>query len=235
VDVAGLLFRDGTWDRDIWRCVDELNEYRLPDRFGPGDRILDLGAHVGAFTYACLRRGAGHVTAYEADSANYDLLVHNLMKACHAAHRASLHFAAVWRSDRPAGLLSHGGYPDAHNTGGGGVFWGAPGGQAVPAVPFDVAIVRTLGPAGPPLRLVKLDIEGSEWPCLLTSRNLRLVQALCGEYHAVPAGIPEHARVEGFPAYTPEVLKGFLAAQGFGRVTLEPTDERLGRFWAERE
>jgi FkbM family methyltransferase len=233
--MVGLLFRDGTWDRDIWRSVHELNEYRLPDRFGPADRILDLGAHTGAFTYACLRRGAGHVSAYESDSQNYDLLVHNLMKACRAAHRASLHFAAVWRNDRPEGLLSHGGYPDAMNTGGGGVFWGAPAGQAVPAVAFDVAVVHALGPNGPPLRLVKLDIEGSEWPCLLTSRNLPLVRALCGEYHAVHDYIPEHARVEGFPAYTPEVLKELLAARGFGRVTLEPTDGRLGRFWAERE
>jgi FkbM family methyltransferase len=233
--VAALRFRDGTWDRQIWRNVDELNEYRLPDRFGPADRVLDLGAHVGAFTYACLRRGAGHVTAYEADVANYDLLVHNIMKVCFAAHRASLHFAAVWRNDRPADFLTHGGYPNAFNTGGGGVVWPAAGGRAVPAVPFDVAVVRALGPGGPPLRLVKLDIEGSEWPCLLTSRNLALVQALCGEYHALTADVPEHARVEGCAAFTPDALRDFLTQQGFRRVTTTPSDERLGRFWADRE
>ena len=45
-------FRDGTLDKAIFNAVVRLNEYRLPDSFAPGDIVIDVGAHIGAFAEA---------------------------------------------------------------------------------------------------------------------------------------------------------------------------------------
>src|SRR5665213_1913253 len=58
---AHWRLRPRTIDRRIFRHVVIDNEYALPDRFHPDDTILDIGGHVGSFSLAALRRGAGMV------------------------------------------------------------------------------------------------------------------------------------------------------------------------------
>src|SRR5438105_3684382 len=70
--------RPRTMDGDIWHSVVGHNEYRLPRRFRPTDIVLDIGAHIGAFSYAALTRGAGRVYAYEPHAGNVELAECNL-------------------------------------------------------------------------------------------------------------------------------------------------------------
>ncbi|MDQ2731571.1 MAG: FkbM family methyltransferase, partial [Armatimonadota bacterium] len=95
-----------------------------------------------------------------------------------------------------------------------------------------------------PVRLLKMDCEGSEFPILLTATKLHLVEEICGEFHEMGGlfdgnSIPDAARVEGYPAYGIGELFLFLNAAGF-RVIYERSalpDGRpcnLGHFWAKR-
>ena len=54
-------FRSGTLDEAIFNAVVGFNEYRLPDRFVPGDIVIDIGAHIGTFAQAVLARGCENV------------------------------------------------------------------------------------------------------------------------------------------------------------------------------
>lgn len=91
-------FREGTWEEAIWNSVTRQNEYRLPESFAPEDVIIDLGCHIGGFSFACLHRGAGKVFSFEASPANYATAVTNLSRF---GSRAEVSHAAMRRSDRP--------------------------------------------------------------------------------------------------------------------------------------
>ncbi len=221
-------FRPGTWDQAIFESVAIRNEYRLPDRFAPGDVILDIGAHIGSFGYATLSRGAGTIYACEAFPANALSVRHNLKPY---GRRAIVLNAAVWRSDRPApASLYFTQSSDSQNTGGGGVVT-APTDRAIPAVPFDSIVDRATGNGKRRVRMLKLDCEGAEWPILFTSRRLHLIDAICGEYHL---GVPvERYELPGVTAFTTDVLRELLTHAGF-EVEIEPAavDPRFGHFFA---
>lgn len=59
--------RPGTMDAGIWLEVVQNNEYRLPPQLAATDAVVDVGAHIGGFGYACLSRGAGRVWAFECE------------------------------------------------------------------------------------------------------------------------------------------------------------------------
>ncbi len=231
-DGGPALFRPGTRDWDIFYSVVVENEYHLPEAFGPDDVLVDIGTHIGSFALAALLRGAGRVCAFEAEAGNH-------RQACRLLRlfgdRARVHRRAVWRSDRPADVLYHTGYSDAgSNTGGGSVLWGA--GEPVPAVALDEALREVTEEGRRRVRLLKLDCEGSEYPILLTSRLLHLVDAVCGEYHDVGAPLPEGARIDGVDRFTPEVLEDCLRRNGFHvqRVADPGSGGCLGKFFATR-
>jgi len=116
-------FRKGTMDQIIYDQVLYYNEYQLPDQFSKSDLILDIGAHIGAFTYAVLQRGAGKVYAIEADAENHRLASRNLANFIQS-EQAVLLYGAAWRSDPNDDVLYHDGYSEPGwyiNTGGGGV------------------------------------------------------------------------------------------------------------------
>src|SRR5262245_11121336 len=166
--------RPDTIDRRIFRHVVIDNEYRLPERFGADDVLLDVGAHIGSFALAALRRGAGRVYCCEPDRDNFRLLEHNLSPY---QPRVRLLAGAVWRSDQPAAALGLHNPIDPRNTGACRL---TEGGDSTAAFAFDDLVDRlTVG--GRRLRLVKLDCEGAEWPILLTSRRLGRIEAFCGE------------------------------------------------------
>ncbi len=144
--------------------------------------------------------------------------------------RAVVRRAAVFRSDRDVASLPFGPTLDRANTGGFAV-WNGPDCGPVPGVAFDAVLDEVTRAGRQRVRLVKLDCEGSEWPILLTSRRLGLIDALCGEYHVDDFRGP--LRVEGFGRYRPELLRDVLTAQGFA-VELEPTRLPVGLFFARR-
>ncbi len=222
---AHWQMRPRTIDRRIFRHVVIDNEYALPDRFRPEDTILDIGGHVGSFSLAVLRRGAGMVHTCEPDAENFEVLVNNLAPYW---DRVRLRRKAVWHE--PSTALGLHNPIDPRNTGAGQVCLESPA-QAVAVVAFDDLVREIAG--GRRLRLVKLDCEGAEWPILLSSQCLHLIDELCGEYHLTP--LPEAFAVPGHERFSPEVLRECLEGAGFS-VRLVPTGEEpfpTGLFFAK--
>jgi FkbM family methyltransferase len=223
---AHWRLRPGTLDRRIFLDVVVRNEYRLPDRFAPSDVVVDVGAHVGSFTLAALRRGAGRALACEPFVENYRLLEHNLGPQ---RDRVTLLGRAVWRSDRPPEELALGNPLDARNTGAPRICAG--GTERALSIGLDELIEQ----AGGRVRLLKLDCEGAEWPALLTATRLAAVTEVCGEYHL--GDFTDSFGAADLPDFSLDRLRDHLGQAGF-RVELVP-DARspfpVGLFFAQRQ
>ena len=102
-------FRNGTLDQAIFNGVFVLNEYRLPERFAPGDIVIDVGAHIGSFAEAVVSRGCRNVTCIEPDRSNFEIAAANLRPHIEAGC-VELVRGAAWRSDRNADDLRFDGY-----------------------------------------------------------------------------------------------------------------------------
>ncbi|HXO68865.1 MAG TPA: hypothetical protein VN838_07875, partial [Bradyrhizobium sp.] len=165
---------------------------------------------------------------------------------------------AAWRSDQNTDELYFDGYhpfPDSFigmqgilNTGNGSVIWGS--GEPVVKIAFDEIVDRVTNHGAHRVRLLKLDCEGAEWPILLTSQRLGLVDEICGEFHEIGGKFFEISedRTEKQPVFsfenverfTVDLLVDHLTTAGFAvtwhrhtRPTGSP--EGLGLFFATRE
>ena len=253
----GWTFRPGTLDRMVFNGVVLHDEYRLPARFAPADIVIDVGAHIGSFAYAVVQRGGEHVCSIEPDAANCALAARHLDPYIRSG-RVQLRQEAVWRSDPNDDALRFDGYhpfPRSFtgmegivNTGNGSVVFGA--GEPVAKVSLDDLIDSLTEHGQRAVRLLKLDCEGAEWPILLTSRRLHLIDEIVGEFHEIggpfleigedrpPAPPVFHSdRVAGF---TIEELVRCLRDAGFGvtwRRHQRPDGalEGLGLFFATRD
>lgn len=190
-----LMFRPGTWDADIWKTVTQEDEYGLGEyRFDrtKNAAVIDVGAHVGAFTFNVLSRGAVRVVAVEPDEDNLFYLRHNVYMALGAVDRVVVVAGAV--SGRLNLTVDF--PPLAHpNTGGRAVtnHAGLEVDEHLRAAVYFPVLVDLAVPGGD-VNLAKLDCEGSEWDIL---DGLALhdpqgaaarVQNWVGEYHcASPA------------------------------------------------
>jgi FkbM family methyltransferase len=238
--VATVTFRPGTHDAMIFHSVNDHNEYRLPDSFEKGDIIIDIGTHIGSFCHAALQRGANHVYGFEAEPSNYECARQNLRSF---GSRVSVQNRAVWRSDQPAGTLRICHSHHVENTGGGNVFW-SEGGIPVSGIAFDDIVRSVTNNGRRRVRMVKIDCETSEFPILLTSRMLHLVDAIVGEFHECGGAydknpIPDHARVAGYDRFTIVELTDVLTRAGFevthSRLrTPDGQDTNIGPFFAHR-
>jgi FkbM family methyltransferase len=256
-------FRPGTVDRMIFNGVVGHNEYQLPDRFAPSDVVIDVGAHIGSFAHAVVQRGCRQVRCFEPDGDNCRSAEVHLRNYIDAGW-VRLSRAAMWRSDANDDRLrfdgyqafpkSFGGMEGILNTGNGSVLWGT--GDAVDKIALDDVIDEILGETianvangARRIRLLKLDCEGAEWPILLTSRRLHLVDHIAGEFHEL--GGPYLEISEDRPAaplvfqsnrvtqFTIEELARVLTEAGFAvthRRHRRPDGalEGLGMFFAER-
>lgn len=241
-----LQFRPRTIDRMIYNAIHFANEYRLPPSFNAEDIILDIGAHAGYFAQCVLEKGAGKVISVEAEQENYALAQQHLAEYI-ASGRAELIFGAAWRSDNNEDILYHSGHTyfsnhPLRNTGGGDVLWQTDG-EVVPQIAFDDLLWQATDQGRRSVRLLKLDCEGSEWPILLTSKRLHLVEEICGEYHEIGGAYDQLDLPPwnfGHTAYTEQLIKKFLTSAGFKVETYRHQDaethqpERLGMFFARR-
>jgi FkbM family methyltransferase len=250
-------FRNGTLDQAIFNNVVGRNEYRLPDRFAASDIVIDVGAHIGSFAQAVLARGCENVYAIEADRTNFEIAAENLRPHIENDY-VQLVRGAAWRSDRNMDELRFDGYhpfPKSFtgmqgilNTGNGSVVWGL--GEPVAKVAFDEIVDRVTNQGEHRVRLLKLDCEGAEWPILLTSQRLGLIDEICGEFHEIggqfleisedrPARQPIFS-FAGVEKFTIDVLVDHLSDAGF-TVTWHRhsrpggSPEGLGLFFATRE
>jgi len=201
------------------------DEYRIAkERFKPEDIIIDIGAHIGVFSYLCYAQGSRAVYCYEPGDRNFQLLERNL-GSLPGVH---LFRAAVWRSDgedSPELLLSG---SAGENTGANSVV------AAGRVIDFpSQKLSPSSGVAGrvasvgldrilerfERVKLLKLDCEGSEFPILLTSRRLDKVERIVGEIHECSEEIMDlldpRSRVPGYTAYRLEALVACLESLGF--------------------
>jgi FkbM family methyltransferase len=228
-----FVLRPGTNDDVIYENVVAHNEYRLPDQLQPGAVVLDIGVHVGAFSYLALTRGAAAVYGFEPEPSNFACARRNLAPF---GERAHLDARAVWRSDTPASPQHFWPSSDGANAGGGTLIWETDG-PLVDAVPFD-DIAEAISEGGRRrINLVKIDCEGAEFPILLTSRLLGRIDRIVGEYHELRAALPAHVRVPGCDEFTIEALAKGLERHGFvvtwhRQATAKYGD--LGLFFAHR-
>jgi len=204
---SGFSFRPGTWDRNIFRSINykQFNEYRLPETFNPDDIIIDIGAHIGSFTYACLQRQAQHIYSYEAFAENMQILQKNMEPF---GQRVELNHKAVWRSDIKLDGLTYLRDEIAEHRGLGMVDIEASG-LPVESIGLDEILARF-----EQVRLLKVDCDRSEYVVLLTSRLLNRVEAMCIEYEAL-APVPEFMGLNQYPILDRAVLENFLHKQGF--------------------
>jgi FkbM family methyltransferase len=228
-----LAPRPGTNDDVIYNSVVTRNEYRLPERLAPDAVVIDIGAHVGAFSYLALVRGAASVHSFEPEPSNFARAGENLAPF---GDRVHLYNRAVWRSDRPSAPLHFWASSDGANTGGGTLIWETDG-PLVDAVAFD-EVIDTIGDSGSRrIDLVKIDCEGAEFPILLTSNLLTRIDRIVGEYHELRADLPAHVRIPGCDRFTLDALTAALERAGF-RVSAEPQATAqygaLGLFFADR-
>jgi FkbM family methyltransferase len=240
----------------IFDGVVALDEYRLPERFEPDDVVVDVGAHIGSFAYAVVLRGGRHVWSVEPDPTNCAVAAEHLRPYVDRGYVRLVH-AAAWRSDPNDDELRFDGYhafPRSYpgmdgilNTGNGSVVWGL--GEPVAKIAFDDVVDLATNRGERRVRLLKLDCEGAEWPIVLTSQRLHLIDEIVGEFHELGGPFPEigedrpssahifHSdRVTGF---TVEELVRFLSDAGFGvtysrHVRPGGALEGLGYFFAMR-
>jgi FkbM family methyltransferase len=223
--------RPGTEDSGVFQVVVDDNEYDLPAELSSEDVVIDIGAHIGSFSYAALKRGAGKVYAYEAHPINAAITRKNLSRF---GDRASCRNLAVWRSDEPARTLYNDVITGYQHTGGISVLWNEQG-VPVDTTSLDEILFEASNGLRKRIRLLKIDCEGSEYPILFTSRHLDIVEEICGEYHAIaPERIPERAKVKDRCEYfNGSVLKSLLERQGWV-VELRPQNQVYGLFNARR-
>ena len=228
--------REGSSDASIVRSVVLENEYRLPAVLAADAVVVDVGAHIGSFSWAVTMRGAAAVYTYEPDPGNWERASSMLQPF---GGRVRVERAAVWRSDRTDDALALSAYEQVggfFNTGSPGLMNPEPGAHRVASISFDRVVEDATRASPGRVRLVKLDCEGAEYPILYTSKRLDRIDALCGEYHnleRVLGYIPEIARVDGFDRYDGVGLCAYLRARGFV-VDLMPRGERIGLFFAHR-
>jgi FkbM family methyltransferase len=250
-------FRSGTLDRLIFDGVVALDEYRLPERFEPDHVVVDVGAHIGSFAYAVVLRGGKHVWSIEPDRTNCAVAAEHL-KPYVDQGSVRLMQAAVWSSDPNDDALRFDGYhtfPRSYpgmegivNTGNGSVVWGL--GQPVAKIAFDDVVDLVTNRGERRVRLLKLDCEGSEWPIVLTSRRLHLIDEIVGEFHEfggpfleISENRPSNVHVfhsDRVAGFTIEELVRVLSDAGFcvtysRHMRPDGALEGLGFFFATRE
>jgi len=210
------------------------DDYHLPEKFAADDIILDIGVHIGTFSYKALLRGSQQVYGFEANRSNYECAVHNLRSFGCNAH---LYPRAVWRSDdKTVDTLYYSPSLDAANTGGGNVVWGNDG-PAVKTIALDDVIRDVTRNGRGRIRMIKIDCEGSEFTILMTSKLLHLVREISGEFHEFCGQydhnpIPERARVGDLTRFTIVELTEFLQREGFSVTSERHPNTNLGLFHA---
>lgn len=200
-----MNLRPNTHDDYIYNQVVVKNEYQLPATM-LGLRVLDIGAHIGCFSMACLMRGAT-VTAYEPHPDNFKCLRGNLNHPKFTAINAAVTPKPNVSINKDFPMWN--GKP---NTGG---LRTGDEGYAVEGIHPNVVLSTSYD-------LMKLDCEGDEWAILASVNPELLPKRVIGEYHEVDG-------------HTVGEMKVFFENQGYNFFYTRPyVDVPLGLFWATK-
>jgi FkbM family methyltransferase len=200
--------------REVWMDVFTRNEYLLGPEIPADAIVVDIGANSGAFSYACLRRGAGTVVAFEPGP-----VAELARKNCSEfGERFRLIDRAVWKSDELVEALSMApSHRELHSGSLSAVLPAIGNSITVKTIDLDT-VLRELHH----VHILKLDCEGAEYPILMTCSELHRVDHILGEYHHVDA------------KRSIDSLNGFLRSQGFEVYRIVPHGSTHGNFWAKR-
>jgi FkbM family methyltransferase len=161
----------------------QADDYRLRDmRFGDGDVVIDIGAHVGLFSiYLAKRWPVIKVFSFEPFPVNFRNCAENLQ--LNGITNVVLSPIAITNDNRLLNMAT-----DPHNSG---------GASAVVKTFESNGIVTDLASMTldevflaheiDRCKLMKIDCEGMEYEILLGARVLDKVEYLAGEFHASPS------------------------------------------------
>jgi FkbM family methyltransferase len=215
-------YRPKTQDEMMIKEVYFDNCYHLPDRFQPTDIVLDIGAHIGSFTMACLERGCKKVWAYEPARENQKYLALNIRdnRPRWPDAEISLFELAVVE----AGNYQR--YMPFHYTGDLNSACGhlvdplvdprdevTPTSYFVDTTTFAEVVNRALDDMdGDMIRFCKIDIEGAEIPILMQADQRHMKWALA---HIAELALEYHGDYL-------DILKLKLEDAGFEDIGFEP-------------
>jgi len=159
---------------EVW----QENVYRLGPDSCAGLPVIDVGAHIGAFSLLALHRGATKVFAVEAHPDNFATLERNIARNEVGGMVETFHSAIT---DHATHL-----FMDTAEA--------SPSGMALPAglagdivrgAPIEGVSLVALMRLAPRFGLLKLDCEGPEWAVILAtpSEVLNQCRTIVGEWH----------------------------------------------------
>jgi FkbM family methyltransferase len=218
--IKPTVARVGSSDEPVWKDLFFKNEYRMPESLGPDDVVVDIGAHVGAFSFMSLYRNAGRCYAYEADPLACKIAAVNLHQF---GKRSILRNRVVWGIPRKVNFVT----AEANeNTGIGRVWdWGG--------TEYDaIGIQEILDEAPKGVSLLKLNCNGAEWS-ILAAADLQNVSKVIGVLHE--NFVSRVAANECGVDPDRDWLRARLEGQGFVVETLPIVDnEKMSFFFASR-
>jgi len=210
-----------TWERQVFMECYINNEYGV-DRFNPEDVIIDLGTHVGSFSLLAYDRGSRNIHTFEVSESNYNTAVKNIGR-----YGINLNKTAVWRSDDDRKTINFEQNVVDWNTGMGRVRDGKwKDTMEVSCTKFDDVLSKF-----DKVRFLKMDVEGSEYPILYTSKQLHKIEEIVGEFHEL-----DNTYINGYKLDR-HGLKKFLEDNGFVVTKLEDSSwsKQCGLFRAIRK
>lgn len=204
--------------RKTWTEVALHNEYKIPDSFSIDDVVIDVGAHMGAFSWSCLRRGAGCVIALEPNTESCEYFRKNL-----DSQGVDLLEKALWSTTGSVQLdktpMHEPGISTTYNLTSRG------DGDIVSTICFDDLISYAMRySCNGRVKLVKLDCEGGEYS-ILKSNKIDAVDSICGEIH-------RGFLLDGVSYSTQDMIE-FLETHGFSVEVLQ-NGPNTDLFWATR-
>jgi FkbM family methyltransferase len=181
--------------------------YQISDiRFEPGDTVLDLGGHVGMFSiYLAKRFPFVRIYAYEPSLANYEHFRMNLI--ANEVRNVQVFNRAITKDGRILGMIAY------YQSNSGGVTAHLRNMKLPHRINFKAKSLTLEAIFSQNqierCKLLKIDIEGSEYEVLLTSGCLHKVDYLVGEFH-----INDYLAEKGYSiAALHEHLKQFIPEQ----------------------
>lgn len=230
-----LYFRDGTLDYWIFEQLNMMNEYKLDKFLKKNDIVLDIGAHAGYFSYLSLISGAKKAYLFEMHPENLEMCWLNMKQFKPDSYYIS--DKAVWRSDKEETVKRPINFPmwdTSYNTGGAGVVFGGDVEVETLSLDFIIGFVKEAYPFNK--ILMKIDVESSEWPILLTSKRLSEVDRIIGEYHEIGGLFDKHNPKVldlGYNKYNIKLLQQYLNDNGFDKFHYNRySGLNIGHFWA---
>ena len=213
--MSDLIFRPNTYDQSIWEDNTIRNAYRLPETLPEGAIVIDVGCHIGSFSYEAAKRGAKKVFSFEPAISNYVTAKHNLKEYIDSGV-VELFNLAVWGKDDEELIIKSG---QEINTGGYSVFdnWceAKKALNVVKTVSLDT-IIRDYA-RSESIYLLKLDCEGSEYQTIYESKKFdQFIKKIIGETHDGEFGNSED-------------LFHYLIKKGYGILDFNHSEEaKLG-------